>query len=115
MTNIAWAYLIFLSDAICYASFGSASVVLVTSFLLLCLHIYQSAAITVIDVLEGNPDLITKLKKNTSTLYKGFLLFSFYWFWIDRGRLPLFFRYYMFVSIVYFNHLEELLLVPNIN
>ncbi|CAA2966499.1 long chain base biosynthesis 1-like [Olea europaea subsp. europaea] len=70
MTNIAWAYLIFLSDALFYASFGSASVVLVTSFLLLCLHIYQSAAITVIDVLEGNPDLITKLKKNTSTLYK---------------------------------------------
>ncbi|KAL2482640.1 Long chain base biosynthesis protein 1 [Forsythia ovata] len=30
-----------------------------------------SAAITAIDVLDGNPDLITKLKKNTFTLYKG--------------------------------------------
>ncbi|PRQ36527.1 putative serine C-palmitoyltransferase [Rosa chinensis] len=37
-----------------------------------------SAAITAIDVLEENPDLITKLKKNITLLCKGLCLISFF-------------------------------------
>lgn len=35
-----------------------------------------SAAITAIDVLEENPEHITKLKKNIATVYKGSTLYS---------------------------------------
>lgn len=52
-----------------------------------------SAAITAIDVLEENPDLIIKLKKNIALLWKGLYLISFFMcikcgsvgFWIVIG------------------------------
>lgn len=52
-----------------------------------------SAAITAIDVLEENPDLIIKLKKNITLLWKGLYLITFFMcikcvsvgFWIVIG------------------------------
>lgn len=46
-----------------------------------------SAAITALDILEENPDLITKLKKNISELCKG-LSYFFVWFEYSFSMYP---------------------------